>query len=142
MRDTALFPEKEYRIGDKVITLRPLSFYELMVTLPGVVNRIFEATVGAGVEITPGAIMEKAGGEVLLLLNAVTGKDDEFWKCVPVEKGLEIVSDFVEMNITENFTSALSRAIQTVKQTGLTLSSSLSGKGTPTATSEATQSAK
>ncbi|MBF0568276.1 MAG: hypothetical protein HQK95_05350 [Nitrospirae bacterium] len=130
MGDTALFPEKEYRIGDGVITIRPLSFYELMVTLPGVVGRIFEKTAASDEPMTPAAIIEKAGAEVLLLLNAVSGKDNEFWKAVPVETGLAIMSDFVEMNITENFTSALIRAIQTVKQIGLTLSRSLSPKAT------------
>ncbi len=152
MADTpnTLFPEKQYRIGNELLTIRPLSFYEMMVTLPGVVGRIFEKAADEDAQITAARIIEKAGAEVLLLLNVVSGKglatsgvmENDFWKAVPIDKGLEIMADFLEINISENFMSALTRAVQAAKQIGLRLSSSLLSTDTQSTTSGDTQKGK
>ena len=116
-----MFAEREFEVNGEKVVVRALSFYELMTKVPAVIGRIAEKV--AGKEINSSVLIEQCSEEVFTLLSTVTGKEKEFWQKVPAEKGLEILTAFLELNLTENFLKTLPRLIEVGKQIGLKLRS-------------------
>jgi hypothetical protein len=118
-----MFAEREFEVNGEKVVVRALSFYELMTKVPAVIGRIAEKVKVAGKEINASVLIEQCSEEVFTLLSTVTGKEKEFWQKVPAEKGLEILTAFLELNLTENFLKTLPRLIEVGKQIGLKLRS-------------------
>ena len=116
-----VFPEKKHEVDGETIVIRPLSLYEVMVEVPQIIGRIIDKL---GDDISVLNITQKCPGEALALLSSVTGKEKNFWKKVPLDVGTEIITDFLEMTLTENFFKVLPRLIQAGRKIGSVLSSS------------------
>jgi hypothetical protein len=103
------FQVKTYNVDGREYTMRPLSFFEVL-EMPelfvGVVERFPE-----GAEITASAIAFHAKGEIQGLLCRVLEIEPEEMKGIPADVGMQMVADFMEVNLNENFTRALGRTV-------------------------------
>jgi hypothetical protein len=116
-----MFAEREFEVNGEKVVVRALSFYELMTKVPAVIGRIAEKV--AGKEINASVLIDQCSEELFKVLSTVTGKEKGFWQKVPAEKGLEILTAFLELNLTENFLKTLPRLIEVGRQIGLKLRS-------------------
>lgn len=119
---TSLFPGKEHTIGDKTVVIRPLSMYELNVSLPTSMGKILDHVGTDGVNTQQ--LIACASTEIMELIAKTLDEPMDFWKDVPMDQGMEMIADFLEVNLTENFTKALQRAIAKGQKIGSRLFSS------------------
>ena len=103
------FSEKHYVVGEKTYTLRPLSLFELL-DLPELLVKIIES-LPSGRDAKPVEIARAAKDEIKGLLSRCLGIKPGELKEIPAAKGMEILADFMEANLNENFFEALRRAV-------------------------------
>jgi hypothetical protein len=108
------FPVKTYNVNGREFSQRPLSFFEILEmpeTVVGIVEKLPEGT-----EITGSMIAFYAKGELQGLICRVLGVEIEDLKEIPGDVGMQIVADFMEMNLSENFLEALRRTVEAGKR--------------------------
>lgn len=108
------FPEKVYNVGGQEYKMCPLSFFEVL-EMPELIVRVFEK-IPEGTPITADLIAYHAKGELQGLLCRVLDADPEDLKAIPASVGMEMIADFMEVNLDENFCKALGRAVDAGKR--------------------------
>lgn len=108
------FVEKQYTTAGKSYQLRPLSLFELL-DLPELLVKVMES-LPEGRDATPLEVAQAAKGEVKGLLARCLGIEPAELKDIPATTGMEIMADFLEMNLDENFFKALARAVAAGRQ--------------------------
>ena len=108
------FAERTYVVGEKTYRLRPLSFFELL-DLPELVVKIVEELPDDR-DATPLEIAQVAKEEIKGVLATCLGIEPVGLKDIPAAQGMEMLADFLEMNLNENFFKALGRAVAAGKQ--------------------------
>jgi len=106
---------KKHQINGKTYTIKPLSFFDAL-NLPDAVMGAILKSLPSDRDLTKtDVVMALRGQAAQLLADQIGCKADDF-KTIPAEKGFEIVADWLEVNVTENFTQALARIVRAVKR--------------------------
>jgi hypothetical protein len=142
MTERAIFPERILDAGGGKITVRPLSFYELMVEIPDLVGRMMDKMAGADEGPPLQVLLKACSSEILEVLSKTAGVDPEFWKRATAEEGAAALAVFAELNLTENFFVQVARLIEAGQGIGSAWSRLFSNTGTDGKTSGATALAR
>jgi len=101
---------KKYLIDDLEYVLVPLSYFDLL-DLPEIFINALKAYPDDG-QMTPDMLYMALKDQIKILIARQLGIAVQDLKVIPADVGMQITADFLEMNLNENFTSALSRAIK------------------------------
>ena len=101
---------KKHEINGKTYEIEAMSFWELTNLPDTILGSLIDSVENGHVNY----IKLLRGKTALLLSNQIGCKPEDF-KTISAEKGLEIISDWLEVNITENFTRALTEIVGEIK---------------------------
>jgi len=96
---------KVYRVGDREYTLRPWGFFDIL-ALPTVFSRILDK-LPSDRAASPADVIAAFRGDIHIIVAEQLGIPVDEMPLIPADVGLRMVSDFIEMNLTENFFDAL-----------------------------------
>lgn len=128
---------KTYQVGGKTLTLSPMSYFVDVLDLPDLVAALFAREPGDIGALNNLDIYRAAKNEIRGLLLKCLDIDEAAWREIPMEIQAEIIADFMEINITENFMKALAL----VASRGRTIASAWPRPSSPPATDGGTSSA-
>jgi hypothetical protein len=112
----SILTERSYLIDGKTITVRPLSFFEAM-QLPDLIGKIVKALPESKEEsMDYPKIFMALRDEIQILFCRCADLKPEDFQNVPMEFGMEMLADWVEANLSENFIKALQRALDAGKR--------------------------
>lgn len=102
---------KKYQIGDDIIQVKELSFFE-MINLPsGLMSSLF-AKIPETVDgkIAPEQIANILGSvSIAPYVTELLGITEEQMKKIPATMGADMIADWIELNLSENFLMAATR---------------------------------
>lgn len=108
------FPvEKIHTINGKKYTIKAMSFWELTNLPDTVVGNVFQALPNKKEFGKADIVMALRGQVAQIMAHQIGCKPDDF-KAISAETGLRIVSDWLEVNMTENFIKAMTDVIGAV----------------------------
>lgn len=110
--ERSLFPERVVRVAGEDVTVRALSFHELMVEVPELVGRVIDKALSIEGEITLSEMVSACSAELYELIKKTTGRGEDFWKRAPASDAMEALAAFAELNLSENFFSCAGRLAQ------------------------------
>lgn len=107
---------RSYMIDGKTITVRPLSFFEAM-QLPDLIGKILRALPESKeAPMDYPKIFMAVRDEVQILFCRCADLKPEDLQGIPLETGMEMLADWVEANLSENFIRSLQRALDAGKR--------------------------
>jgi hypothetical protein len=142
MTERSIFPERIVEAGGRNLTIRALSFHELMVDVPELVGRVMDKMAGVQGEMTLEAMTAACSRELLELLSRTAGVEPDFWKQATAEEGAEALAAFAEVNLSQNFFDQVARLVHAGQGIGSQWSRLFSNTATAGATSETIPLAK
>ena len=109
------FAEKTYLVGGKTVMVRPLSFFEAM-QMPDLIGKILKALPEKDGPMDYPKIFMAVRDEVQILFCRCAGLKSEDLQEIPMESGMEMLADWMEANLSENFIRALQRGLAAGKR--------------------------
>ena len=101
---------KKHKINGKTYEIKAMSFWELTNLPDTILGSLIDSVENGNVNY----IKLLRGKTAQLIADQIGCKPEDF-KTISAEKGLEIISDWLEVNITENFTKALTEIVGEIK---------------------------
>ncbi len=97
---------KKYQVGDELIQIKTLSFFE-MVSLPtGILSSLFAKlpSLEKGENVTPEQIVDILQNvSIVPYVTELLGITKEQMEKIPAALGMEMVADWIDTNLSENF---------------------------------------
>jgi len=109
-------PERRYTVGDRAITIKPLSFFELMALPEGLFSSIARAMPEGTDAVTSAITLELIKGNLPVYIGDILGLSRKEMESIPAEIGINMIADWMELNLTENFLQGAGRAITAGKR--------------------------
>ncbi len=107
---------RDYLINGKTYTVRPLSFFEAM-QMPDLIGKILKALPESKEEsMDYPRIFMAVRDEIQILFCRCAGLKSEDLQEIPMESGMEMLADWVEANLSENFIRAAQRGLAAGKR--------------------------
>jgi len=107
---------KKHNIGKKTYTIKPMSAFDLMALPDTLLGSLLQAVSVKEEKVTHLDVMMAMRGQAVQLVAEQIGCPVDDLKLIPAEKGVEIIADWMEVNLTENFIKALTRIVRAGKQ--------------------------
>lgn len=108
------FQVKTYNVDGREYVMRPLSFFEVL-EMPEIFTAVVEK-IPEGTPVNASTIAGYAKGEFQGLLCRVLEIEPGEMKRIPADVGMQMIADFMEVNLNENFTRALGKAVDAGKR--------------------------
>jgi len=109
-------PGKKYPVNGRVVTIKPLSFFELTALPEGLFSSVLRSVPEGLDSVTEAIVLELIKGNIPLYIGEILGLTKEEMQSIPGDVGMNMIADWLELNLTENFLKGAGRAIKTGKK--------------------------